>query len=269
MNPLSDADLQINQQAASVAMTVLSEPVEAATRCEQVTTDMAAEAAGVGKINRGMMRGMKAMGGLTAVGGMGKGLETGGLPNSFILAVTATQIAAIEDKREGGQLAPGAVLKSWPRQGFSAKVTAGFANAMQGVPDDRQELVLFLPIEGGNNKYLKAAAANTSAAGVGMPHKFAIGKDAPSQALVDKIVSKNAVPNVIIGGQSLQDIIAAQTAAAASAGVAMPGMPGMPGMPAAAVADPADQLAKLADLRDRGILTEEEFATQKAKILAG
>jgi membrane protease subunit (stomatin/prohibitin family) len=29
----------------------------------------------------------------------------------------------------------------------------------------------------------------------------------------------------------------------------------------------ADQLAKLADLKDKGALTEEEFAAQKAKIL--
>ncbi len=37
----------------------------------------------------------------------------------------------------------------------------------------------------------------------------------------------------------------------------------------APVADLADQLRKLADLRDRGILTEDEFATQKAKLLNG
>ena len=31
----------------------------------------------------------------------------------------------------------------------------------------------------------------------------------------------------------------------------------------------ADQLHKLADLHDRGKLTDEEFAAQKAKVLAG
>jgi membrane protein implicated in regulation of membrane protease activity len=31
---------------------------------------------------------------------------------------------------------------------------------------------------------------------------------------------------------------------------------------------PADQLAKLADLRDRGVITAQEFESQKAKILA-
>lgn len=33
-------------------------------------------------------------------------------------------------------------------------------------------------------------------------------------------------------------------------------------------ASPAEELAKLAELRDRGVLTQEEFETQKAKVLA-
>ena len=37
---------------------------------------------------------------------------------------------------------------------------------------------------------------------------------------------------------------------------------------AAGSQSPADQLAKLADLRDRGVITNEEFERQKAKILA-
>ena len=36
----------------------------------------------------------------------------------------------------------------------------------------------------------------------------------------------------------------------------------------ASTATPADQLAKLADLRDRGVITAEEFDREKAKILA-
>ena len=36
----------------------------------------------------------------------------------------------------------------------------------------------------------------------------------------------------------------------------------------AGVSGPADQLQKLADLRDRGVLTPEEFEAQKAKLLA-
>jgi hypothetical protein len=37
--------------------------------------------------------------------------------------------------------------------------------------------------------------------------------------------------------------------------------------PAPAAADPIQQLKDLAELRDQGVLTEEEFAAQKAKIL--
>jgi hypothetical protein len=37
---------------------------------------------------------------------------------------------------------------------------------------------------------------------------------------------------------------------------------------AAPAADPIEQLKELADLKNQGILTEEEFAQQKAKILA-
>jgi hypothetical protein len=39
------------------------------------------------------------------------------------------------------------------------------------------------------------------------------------------------------------------------------------GMPASTTPDPLDQLKKLAELRDSGVLTDEEFATQKARLL--
>jgi Short C-terminal domain len=38
---------------------------------------------------------------------------------------------------------------------------------------------------------------------------------------------------------------------------------------APAMADTTDQLTKLADLRDRGVLTDAEFESQKSKLLAG
>jgi hypothetical protein len=44
--------------------------------------------------------------------------------------------------------------------------------------------------------------------------------------------------------------------------------PPPPAPPAAPAADPIQQLRDLADLKDQGVLTEEEFAAQKAKILA-
>jgi len=36
----------------------------------------------------------------------------------------------------------------------------------------------------------------------------------------------------------------------------------------APAADPVEQLKELGELRDKGVLTEEEFAAQKAKLLA-
>ena len=39
--------------------------------------------------------------------------------------------------------------------------------------------------------------------------------------------------------------------------------------PAAPAADPIQQLKDLADLKQQGILTDDEFAVQKAKILQG
>ena len=39
--------------------------------------------------------------------------------------------------------------------------------------------------------------------------------------------------------------------------------------PDAEPSDPLDRLQKLADLHDRGVLSESEFATEKAKILSG
>jgi hypothetical protein len=36
----------------------------------------------------------------------------------------------------------------------------------------------------------------------------------------------------------------------------------------APAADPMDQLRKLGELKDQGVLTDEEFAAQKAKLLA-
>jgi hypothetical protein len=45
--------------------------------------------------------------------------------------------------------------------------------------------------------------------------------------------------------------------------------PAAPPPPAGPQPDLADQLRKLADLRDAGVLTEEEFAAQKTRLLGG
>jgi len=50
-----------------------------------------------------------------------------------------------------------------------------------------------------------------------------------------------------------------------AAGFNLSGMPGV--QPADSSAEMVDTLQKLADLHDRGVLTDEEFAQQKAKLL--
>ena len=45
--------------------------------------------------------------------------------------------------------------------------------------------------------------------------------------------------------------------------------PAQPPPPAAPAADPIQQLKDLAALRDQGVLTDEEFEAQKARVLGG
>ena len=263
MEPLSADELRINQQAATVAGSALSDPVVAATRAQQLTIDMAAEAAGVGGFNRAMMRGMMGMTKMSKVGAMGDQMRTAGLPDSFILAVTANQIHAIEDKRDHGELVPGKLLNSWDRP-IHASLMPAMVNTAQGVPPDRQVLNLTLPIEGGGNRYLEAAARNTAAVG-GMPHRFVLGTDGPSQAVVDALVEANPMASMAMGAPNLQAMMGAYSGVADAA--MRQAMGGGAVTPAAPASDPMDQIAKLAKLRDSGVLTEDEFQAKKTELL--
>ncbi len=244
MKELTQDDLRINEQAADVAAKVVGEPVEAAARCEQVTQDMRMEAAGVSGINRGIMKVMRAPARIfmpSTSSGLKK-MQTGGLPKSFVLAATKDKVYALEDKQDGGK-----VLKTWDREGFSAKKLTGRGPLASGaVPDDRQMLTIYLPIDS-KNRYMKAADRQMQAYGSpGQPHQLALAKDAASDKLIDAVASKGpAGANVMIGGQSLQDMM----------------------QQSAAQADPAQQLSQLADLHERGVLSDDEFAAQKAKLL--
>ena len=266
MAPLSDSELRINQQAATVAATVLSEPVEAATRCEQVTLDMQMEAGGFGGVMRGMMRGSKAISHAMpgTMGRMTRQMDTAGLPNSFILAVTGRQVHALEDKRRGDDLVPGKVLKSWDRAGFTARRGSDRANVYSGVPDDRQVLILFLPIEGGRSRILQASARNAAAAGSpGFPHKVMVGKDAPSQRVIDALGATNAGPNIRIGGQSLQDMMAQAASAQTPAPTgAMPPPAYAPPQPST-----AQRLQELETLRATGVISDAEYTRKREQII--
>jgi hypothetical protein len=193
MQQLSEAEVAMNAQATSVASSVVGEPIEAATRCELITREQRFAAAG--------------------------------LPNTFVLAVSATKVYAIEDRQEGSRLVAGKVLRDWDRQGFVAKAPAAPAIAVtSGVGDDQQVLVLYLPMDGAKTRYMQAAASHVAAAGSpGMPTKVMVAMDDAGQKLLGAIVSVRS--------------------------------------------DPVDHLTKLAALRDRGVLSEEEFVAQKARIL--
>jgi len=248
MSKLSDE--QVNQQASTVASSVLNDSVIAATRCHQVTTDDFAKGAGVGATTRGMARFGKKMGEamMPSVGGMAKGMETGGLPKSFILAVTKTQVAALEEKEKKGELVDGDVIKSWPREGFRASLGVPALGAATAMDENHQLITLYLPLDDTKNRYLKAAANIQAAAGAtGQPTNFKICKDETGEGLAQELVGNTpAMPNIQIGGM----------------GVGGMGMPGQ-----AAGGDSTAQLEKLAQLHASGALTDAEFETQKAKII--
>jgi Short C-terminal domain len=247
---------QINEQALSVASSATNDSVIAAAHCEQVTQGQQQKAAGIGGGTRmaakfGTKLGETMMPG---VGNMAKGLRGAGLPENFILAVTSSQIVALEEKEKKGELKPGKVLKSWDRQGIRARMGNDIVGAVAGTPDDRQIITLYLPLDESKSKYLAAAANMQAAAGVtGQPTQFQIAKDEASNALAKELVGDEpAVPNVQIGNMNLGQMAAMQT----------------PGQ-AAPAGDSTAQLERLAQLHASGALTDEEFAAQKAKIIGG
>ena len=263
MSPSTDSELRWNQQAAMAAASALSEPVEAATRCEQATRDMRRKASGFGGLARGMMRAndafSQAMPG--PLGDMTRQMENAGLPNSFILAITRNQVHAIEEMRRGDDLAAGRVLKSWDRAGFQARLGNERANAYRGVPEDRRVLILFLPIEGGGSRMARAASRNSAAAGSpGFPHQVMLAKDAPSQRVIDALGAIGGPgPTITIGGRSLQDMVA--EAAAAHAQTAPP--PPVPPQPST-----AQRLQELETLRATGAITDDEYARKREQIIS-
>ena len=161
---------------------MLSEPVQAATVVNQLGIDTMVKGAGMGKGMQKMAKFgdkqsrfmSKMMPGMKGIGDM----KTGGLPDSFVLAVTASKVHAIKTKeKKGGELTVGDVISSWDRQGFQAKRGIDIAAQAQGVPQDRQLLTLYLPNERVSNMM----------PGVGMPTQFVVGRDPASEAVVSAL----------------------------------------------------------------------------------
>jgi hypothetical protein len=268
---LSDRDLQMNQQAAAVAAAVLAQPVEAATRCEQRSTKATQIYPSGGEVwSRQIPNGS-------------------GLPKSFILAVTRTHIFALEDKQHRGRLVPGGVIKVWDREGFRAMRGADAMAAAAGLPDDRQTVTLWLPIDGDSGRVAQAIAQQRAAAGQripGLPHMFMVGKDAASQRVLQVLGATTpgqitGGPNIVIGGQRLEEIIAQGGMPAGAANITIGGqrlqdMIAQAAPPSAApVAGSAPQpqstaqrLQELETLRTTGAITETEYNRKREQIIA-
>ena len=243
---------EINEQAMNVASSVLNDSVIAAAHMEPVTQDQQLKAAGVGGGSRMAAKFGTKLGGamMPSVGKMSKGLQSAGLPNNFILAVTSNEVVAIEEKEKKGQLVDGKVLKTWPRSEISARMDQGVMEAVSGTPGDRQLITLYIPLDGSQSKYLAAAAKMQAAAGAtGQPTRMQICKDEPSNALAKELVGDQpAMPNIQVGGVPIQQMAGMQAAGAGGG-------------------DSTAQLEKLAQLHASGALTDEEFEAQKSKII--
>ncbi len=265
MKRLSDQELRMNEQAASVAAAVLSEPVEAATRCEQSST----KATQIYPSGGGQVFSKRVPNGA-------------GLPKSFVLAVTRTHIHALEDKQHRHELVPGRVLKSWDRAGFRANTSSTAMAMASGAPDDRQLLTLWITIDGDSSRIAQAIAQQRAANGQrvpGVPHMFYVGKDAASQRVIAALgaqppgapgggpqlniggganISISPGANVTIGGQRLQDVIAAQAPASAT-----PPPQFTPPRPST-----AQRLQELETLRATGAISDAEYSHKREQIIS-
>ena len=252
MQPLSDRELRMNEQAATIAASVLSQAVEAATRCEQLTSDMKAQTMGMEGLHRvdRALRGALMPSKARALNELG----TAGLPNSFIFAVTSSHVHALEDNHNGDDLIAGKVLRSWDRAVVRARhaVENFYAGA---VPNDRQVLILYLPIEGVEGdriRHLTPAARTRARARGDMPHQFIFARDAPSQRVIDAL---GATGPLIISAHHHQG----------------------PGGPTVAVTPPAatppqpptaQRLQELETLRATGAISDAEYTRKREQIIS-
>src|SRR3984957_17668811 len=205
MEPLYGDELAgINQQAATVAAAVLSEPVLAAT----LTQSIVAFEQTINHRSRWFGRGATEQNAYdNRISSAEVWLESGGLPDSFILAVTAGSIYVIEDKPKDAELFAGQVLKPYVGDGFRASVDR--RPLRSAVPADCQMLRLVLPIEPvknrAMNRQLQKAAEMAAARGLppGGEHGVVVGRDAPTEGIIDALVQRprQQTPDAGGGGQ--------------------------------------------------------------------
>jgi hypothetical protein len=255
---LSDQELRMNEYAAAVAASALSQPVQAATRCEQASTTAAQIYPGAG----GEVWSKRVPNGT-------------GLPKSFVLAVTHSHVYALEDKQHRNELVPGRVLKFWDRAGLRANTGNDTMVSASGLPADRQMLILWLPMDADSGRIAQAIVAQRAAVGQpapGRPHTFFVAKDQASQRVIAALAAEplsapgggprvriggnaniriSSGANIMVGGKPLQDL-------AAQAPGAVP-----PPRPSAAL-----RLQELESLRASGTLTDAEYAHKREQIIS-
>ena len=259
MKALSGDELVgINQQAATVAASVLSEAVVAAT----LTQSIVAFEKTINRRSRWFGRGATEQNAYdNRIMSAEVWLASGGLPDSFILAVTAGSIYVIEDKRKDTQLFAGQVLKSWVRNGFRASVDR--RPLRSAVPADCQMLRLVLPIEPvknrAMNRQLQKAAEMAAARGwpPGAEHGFVVGRDAATEGVIKALTqsSAGAAPTVTIAGQDAGHVAGGVSPQASSA--------------TAASVEPstANRLQELESLRTTGVISDAEYTVRRAQII--
>jgi hypothetical protein len=230
MEPLSgEEERLLNEQAATIAASVLPDAVVAAMRCEPADK---ASSIPTRETVAGTTVGVSRKYRKAAIY-----LHTHGLPESFILTVTAHHVYVLEDKRDGGQLVAGTVLKTWDRSAVLVRVPADQVAAQYqrqyGLTDDRRVILLWLPID----KDDESAPAMEAAV-----HRFIVGRDAPSQRVIDALP---AAPK----GQFVY-------------GAAVAGATEAPSQPLA-----AQRLQELESLRATGVISDAEYTAKRERVI--
>jgi hypothetical protein len=244
--PLSrEEELQFNEQAGTIAASVLPEAVVAATRCEP-----AEKAESIPKYPSSAGAGTRRVDPRTRKGAIY--MRTHGLPDSFILTATAGHVYVLEDKRDGGQLVAGTVLKTWDRSAVLVRVPAEQVAAQYqrqyGLPDDRQVILLWLPID--KDDPLPQAGE----VGRGFPTQFIVARDVSSQRVIDAL--RPAPKGQFVYGTA----VAGATAA--------PQQPSVAGATAApSQLSVAQRLQELETLRAAGVISDAEYSAKRAQII--
>jgi Short C-terminal domain len=223
---------QFNDDARVAAESTLQQQVLAASQCRRfgATDRMAAQIGGVqgASLRLGSM--------------MNRTSRTfnQGLPEHFLVAVTATGVHALEFGEKRGALTVGSEYVRWDR----ATLAPTLSPALPGTPPDGQVVIVRPPPD---LRHASRIVRKTSGEH-GVPVSLLFGRDAASQSVVDLLVADGQAQGArapIVFGPGTQ--FGAQA----------------PSGPGAQVA----QLQQLADLHARGVLTDDEFQKQKAAIL--